>query len=149
MPTFVLGFLAKPDASDEELAQCAGLCGVEVTPQAVEQRFTPRLVDFLEGLFRRAVRCVIGANAALAPLLERFNGVFWLSRLQFGTSVFSTLAAPLRLLAWLAEQAGAVVDQPILLGAERKLACRLGVGVRCPGSACAAPAFSGRRRSQP
>ena len=216
--TLVLGFLAKPDASDEELAQCAGLCGVEVTPQAVEQRFTRRLVEFLEGLFRRAVRCVVGANAALAPLLERFDGVFlldsstislppelaerfpgcggshgagqaamklqvlwdlcrgafqtiaveagrdcdyktavqslplptgalrisdlgyfdlnvferlgrqaafWLSRLQFGTSVFSPLGAPLRLLPWLAEQAGPVVDQPILLGAERKLACRL------------------------
>lgn len=216
--TFVLGFLAKPDASDEELAQCAGLCGVEVTPQAVEQRFTPRLVEFLEGLFRRAIGCVIGANTALAPLLERFaavflldsstislppelaerfpgcggshgagqaamklqvlwdlcrgafqtitveagrdcdyktpvqsfplppgslrisdlgyfdtavfermgrQGAFWLSRLQFGTSVFSTLAGPVRLLSWLAEQACAVVDEPILLGAERKLACRL------------------------
>lgn len=216
--TFVLGFLGKPDASDEELAQCAGLCGVEVTPQAVEQRFTPRLVDFFEGLFHRAIGCVIGANTALAPLLERFaavflldsstislppelaerfpgcggshgagqaamklqvlwdlcrgafqtitveagrdcdyktpvqsfplppgslrisdlgyfdtavfermgrQGAFWLSRLQFGTSVFSTRTGPVRLLSWLAEQACAVVDEPILLGAERKLACRL------------------------
>src|SRR5713101_1754575 len=72
--TFVLGFLGKPDASDEELAQVAAFCGVEVTPQAVEQRFTPRLVKFLERLFRRAIRCVIGSNKSLAPLLQRFSG---------------------------------------------------------------------------
>ena len=216
--TFVLGFLAKPDASDEELAPRAGLCGVVVTPQAVEQRFTPRLVEFLEGLFRRAIQCVVRANTSLAPLLERFAGVFlldsttislppelaerfpgcggshgagqaamklqvlwdlcrgafnaiaveagrdcdyktavqslalppgsrrisdlgyfdtevferiarqaafWLSRLQFGTSVFSPQGTLLRLLEWLAQQAGPVVDQAILLGAERKVACRL------------------------
>lgn len=216
--TFVYGFLANPDASDEELAQCAGLCGVEVTPQAVEQRFTPRLVAFLEGLFQRAVRCVVGTETALAPMLERFTGVFlldsttislppelagrfpgcggshgagqaamklqvlwdvcrgafqtiaveagrdcdyktsvqsvalpagalrisdlgyfdldvfdrigrqaafWLSRLQFGTAVFSTLGLRLPLLRELAEHTGTVVDQAILLGAQNKLPCRL------------------------
>ena len=52
--TFVLGFLRDPEASDEQLAQLAVGCGADVTPQAVEQRHTPRLVRFLQELFGRA-----------------------------------------------------------------------------------------------
>jgi IS4 transposase len=73
--TFVLGFLQKPNASDEELAQMAVQCGAEVTPQAIEQRHSPRLVDFLEKLFRGATQLVVRGNKALAPILERFTSV--------------------------------------------------------------------------
>src|SRR5258707_178210 len=59
--TFVFGFLQKPDATAEELAQVAAQCGAAVTPQAIDQRQTPQLVAFLEGLFRRAVRVVVGS----------------------------------------------------------------------------------------
>jgi len=65
--TFVLGFLQTPTASDEKLAQMAVQCGVAVTPQAIEQRHTPRLVDFLERLFRSAIQLVVGSDRALAP----------------------------------------------------------------------------------
>jgi Transposase DDE domain len=73
--TFVLGFLADPKASDEQLAQMAAQCGAAVTPQAIGQRHTPRLVDFLERLFRGATQLVVGADQALAPILERFPSV--------------------------------------------------------------------------
>jgi hypothetical protein len=73
--TFVLGFLQNPDASDEDLAQMAVQCGADVTPQAVEQRHSPKLVQFLEGLFRRGSQRVVGAQRSLAPLLERFSSV--------------------------------------------------------------------------
>jgi len=73
--TFVLGFLHKPDASDEELARIAVQSGAAVTPQAIDQRHTPKLVAFLEGLFRRAVPVVVGSERALAPILERFAAV--------------------------------------------------------------------------
>ena len=53
------------DASDEELAQTAGLFGVHVTTQAVEQRFTPRLAAFLEALFRKATGHVISTQKAV------------------------------------------------------------------------------------
>src|SRR3974377_2080629 len=54
--TFVLGFLQAPEASDEALAQMAVQCGAAVTPQAIEQRPTPRLVDFLVKLFRGSTK---------------------------------------------------------------------------------------------
>ena len=73
--TFVLGFLRDPRASDEKLAQMAAQCGVAVTPQAIEQRHTPKLVDFLQKLFRKATKLVVGSNKVLAPILERFTSV--------------------------------------------------------------------------
>jgi hypothetical protein len=216
--TFIFGFLAKPQANDEELARTAALFGAAVTPQAVEQRFTDRLVDFLEALFRKATQHVVKAQTTLAPLLERFpavylldsstvtlpdslsdrfpgcggshgggqaamklqvqwdlrsgtldtiaiepgrdcdyktplqqdplapgslritdlgyfdtevfqrlarQGIYWISRLQFGTAVFTPEGQPLRLLEWLSRQPGPFVDQPILMGTERKVACRV------------------------
>jgi hypothetical protein len=216
--TFIFGFLAKPRASDEELAQMAALCGVEVTTQAIEQRHTAQLAEFLEALFRRATRCLVRSQKTLAPLLERFaavlildsttttlpdalrdrfpgcggshgggqaamklqvqwdlrsggldavviesgrdcdyktslqsaplppsslritdlgyfdtevferfnqQGVFWLSRLQFGTGAFTVEGQRLPLLDWLGEQPGPFVDRAILIGAARRVACRL------------------------
>lgn len=73
--TFVLGFLQTPTASDEKLAQIAVQCGAAVTPQAIEQRHTPRLADFLERLFRHATKLIVGSDQALAPILERFTTV--------------------------------------------------------------------------
>lgn len=216
--TLVLGFLAKPNSSDKQLAEMAGLCGVNVTPQAIEQRFTPRLVQFAESLFRRAIRSAVGVQPLLVNVLKRFpsvlvldsttislpdalrdrfpgcggshgsgqaamkiqvqwdlcsgawqavslepgrdcdyktplqsapllpgslritdlgyfdtgvfdrfsqNGVFWLSRLQFNTRVFTPEGTPLALLEWLAEQPNVAVDQAVQIGAERKIPCRL------------------------
>jgi Transposase DDE domain len=216
--TFLFGFLAHPRATDEELAQTAGLFGVHVTTQAVEQRFTPQLAAFLEALFRKATCHVVHAQKTLAPILERFPavylldstsealpdaqrdrfpgcggshgggqaalklqtlweirngalqavqteagrdcdyktplqaaplapgslriadlgyfdtavlqdldraGVYFLSRLQFGTAVFTPPGQPLRLLDWLAQQGGSFVDQHVLVGAERRVPCRI------------------------
>ena len=73
--TFVLGFLQKPTATDEDLAQAAAQCGVAVTPQAIDQRHTPALVAFLRELFGRAVRVVVAGGRSPAPLLDRFTAV--------------------------------------------------------------------------
>jgi hypothetical protein len=73
--TFILAYLQKPDATDEQLAQVAVQAGADVTPQAVAQRKTPKLVKFLELLFRKATAVVVKADRALAPLLERFASV--------------------------------------------------------------------------
>ena len=73
--TFALGFLQNPKASDEDLAQTAAQCGVQVTPQAIDQRHTPALVNFLETLFREVLKVVVGDDKTLAPILERFTSV--------------------------------------------------------------------------
>ena len=73
--TFILGFLHKPQATDEQLAQIAVQAGTDVTPQAVAQRKSPRLVQFLEKLFRKAAALIVGSDRSLAPLLERFSSV--------------------------------------------------------------------------
>lgn len=74
--TLVFGFLRNPRAKDEDLAQMAAACGVPVTPQAIEQRFTWPLADFLRQLMEVAVKKVVKAPPVLIPLLERFNGVY-------------------------------------------------------------------------
>lgn len=73
--TFVLGFLQKPDATDEDLAQMAAQCGAAVTPQSIEQRHTPPLENFLKRLFEQGTKLIVGSQKALAPILERFSAV--------------------------------------------------------------------------
>lgn len=73
--TFVLGHLWKPKASLSDLAKVAVQAGAVVTPQAVDQRRTPKLVEFLEQLFRECVKIVVASPQSLAPLLERFTSV--------------------------------------------------------------------------
>ncbi len=73
--TFVLGFLKKPLASVEELARMAAQTGVDVTPQAVDQRYTPPLVEFFKALFCLATKQIVATDKVLAPLLERFSSV--------------------------------------------------------------------------
>jgi Transposase DDE domain len=216
--TFVLGHLQHPDATDEQLAQVAAQAGADVTAQAIDQRRTPALMNFLKALFVYATKQVIGSDKSLAPILERFTNVtlldsttitlpdsmteefpgcggsygsgmaamklqteldlrrgaishveiepgrspdgatirqharrgagslkivdlgyfdssvfatmtqegeYFLSRLQFGTSVALNDGTPVNLLRWLGTQSGRFIDQAILLGKEQRLACRL------------------------
>ena len=74
--TLVFGFLANPRASGPDLACCAAKCGVDVSPQAIEQCFTPALVVFLQELIFKAVQQVVTAEASCCELLRRFNGVY-------------------------------------------------------------------------
>ncbi len=52
-------------------------------------------------------------------------GEYFLTRLQFGTQVLSPAGVPLALLAWLALKPTRFVDEPVLLGKERRLPARL------------------------
>ena len=62
----------------------------------------------------------VAVFAAMAAAKEYF-----LSRLQFGTAVLTPDGQSVELLSWLAKQPGSFVDQPILLGKEQRLLCRL------------------------
>jgi DDE family transposase len=81
--------------------------------------------------------------------IERFRqlirgGAFWVSRLQFGVTVYGTDGQQLSLLDELQRRLEAgqrMVDMPILLGAAQRLPCRL-IAVRIPQEVAA------RRRQQ-
>lgn len=74
--TLVFGFLGNPQASLEELTQTAATLGVSITPQALEQRFTPAAAACFEHVLRAAITRVIAADPVAIPLLERFAAVW-------------------------------------------------------------------------
>jgi hypothetical protein len=73
--TLVFGWLANPRATLGDLAATAACCGVTVSPQGLDQRFTPTAAQFLEQLLARAVRHVVEADPVAVPLLRRFAEV--------------------------------------------------------------------------
>lgn len=73
--SFILALLAKPEANGEDIALMAAACGVNISPQAVEQRYSPRLCDFFRVLLTKMVGMVIQTDEAIAEILERFTEV--------------------------------------------------------------------------
>jgi hypothetical protein len=74
--TLVFGWLSKPDATLEDLTQTAAGIGLIITPQGLDDRFTPEAADFMKQVLEEAVQEAIAANPVAIPLLERFNGVY-------------------------------------------------------------------------
>lgn len=75
LQTLAFGWLHNPEATLEELAQTAGSVGVPISPQGLDQRFSPRAAVFLERMLHEAVLQIISADAVAVPLLQRFAGV--------------------------------------------------------------------------
>lgn len=74
--TLVLGLLREPAASLEQLAQMAQACGVSVTAQAIDQRFSTELATTLKEVLAAAVGQVVTGDPVDLPLLARFSGVY-------------------------------------------------------------------------
>jgi hypothetical protein len=75
--TLVLGYLAHPDATPEQLAQTAAAVAVDVTPQAIEARMNLRTASLLAAVLRASVRQLIASDDPVAiPILQRFSGLF-------------------------------------------------------------------------
>jgi hypothetical protein len=74
--TLVFGFLGNPQATLEELAQTAAALGVEISPQALDQRFTASAAACLHQVLLTAIARVITAEPVAIPLLERFTAVY-------------------------------------------------------------------------
>jgi Transposase DDE domain len=74
--TLVFGFLGNPQASLEELTQTAAALGVNVSPQALDQRFTASAAACLEQVLLAAIARVITAEPVAIPLLARFTAVY-------------------------------------------------------------------------
>jgi hypothetical protein len=71
------GATSNPCPTYTDWTQAAAVAGTTITPQAIEQRFTPEAAHFLYTLLQRLVASVITISTPeVAPLLERFAGVF-------------------------------------------------------------------------
>ncbi len=69
--------LDNPDASYDELTQTAGVRGISVTRQAIEQRLFPEAAETLKAILEVAAAEVIAADEPQTlPLLGTFNGVY-------------------------------------------------------------------------
>jgi hypothetical protein len=71
----ILGSLSQPHPTLEDFAQTAGLGGHPVSPQAIDQRFTPQAAQFLQRILGQAVQQVIAAQPVAVELLQRFRAV--------------------------------------------------------------------------
>jgi len=77
----VFGFLNQPEASYTDLQQIMGLQGVEVSPQAIEERMTPQAAALMRRLLEEMVAMVVSGQECHIPILQSFDGVY----LQDGT----------------------------------------------------------------
>ena len=73
--TLVFGWWAEPDATLEQLAQMALRVGVEVSPQAIEQRFTTKTATLLQAVLAASMQHVVRATPVAIPILQRFTSV--------------------------------------------------------------------------
>jgi hypothetical protein len=71
----VLGWLAHPDATVEQLAQSAARVGVAVSPQAIDQRFSFATATLLQTILSRSLQHLIAADPVAIPILQRFSAV--------------------------------------------------------------------------
>jgi hypothetical protein len=74
--TLTFGWLADPAATLEGLSQTAATLGVAISPQGLDQRFTPAAATFLEQVLQAAVGTVVAAEPVAVPILARFAGVY-------------------------------------------------------------------------
>ena len=79
----VFTWMDTPEASYSQLRHTAASLGVQVSNQAVEQRFSAESAALLKSLLQEAVSEVISSEAKVPELFGRFNGVF----VQDGTSI--------------------------------------------------------------
>jgi Transposase DDE domain len=74
--TLVFGFLGNPQATLEELTQTAAALGLNISPQALDQRFTAPAAACLQQVLDAAIARVITADPVAIPLLARFTAVY-------------------------------------------------------------------------
>jgi hypothetical protein len=66
----VFGWLTHPQAGPSGLARFAGTLGLRVSKQAIEERFTMQTATWLLAMLRRAVQCLVCAEAVSIPSLS-------------------------------------------------------------------------------
>ena len=74
--TIVLTWMHTSEASYTQLRHTAASLGVQVSNQAIEQRFSAASARLLRALLEEAVGQVISSEASAPEVLARFNGVY-------------------------------------------------------------------------
>ena len=75
--TLTFGWLSNPEATLEELAQTAASLGVTISPQGLDQRFTPAAAACLKGVLGAAIERMVCASSPTAiPMLQSFPAVY-------------------------------------------------------------------------
>jgi hypothetical protein len=87
---FVFGWLQDPQAGPSALARFAGGLGLQLSKQAIEERFTMQTAEWLLAVLRRGVQYLVCAQAVSIPRLPRFTAVL----LEDGSTI--TLPASLK-----------------------------------------------------
>lgn len=82
--TMVLGLIQNGEVSLADLAHFATHMQVQVTPQAIEERFSQKAATFLQALLTVAFPQVVAAEPVAIPLLQRFREVIVEDRSAFG-----------------------------------------------------------------
>jgi hypothetical protein len=75
LKAMVLGFLEKPDASLNEIAQSFLDVGVEISPQGVDQRINAFSVAFLQSIFRQALELFKNKCPLPLSVLQQFSAI--------------------------------------------------------------------------
>jgi hypothetical protein len=75
LSTLVLTVLRNPKAKPRDFQVTAAQVGVDVTENAITQRFTPELVKFLEVALQRVLNHMLSTDAPPAKLMGRFPQV--------------------------------------------------------------------------
>lgn len=73
--TLVYGWLAHPAATVTQLAHMASRVGVDIAPQALDQRFTMATATLLQQILAASMQHVIAADPVAIPILQRFTSV--------------------------------------------------------------------------
>lgn len=73
--TLTLGWLANPSASLLQLAQTASIFGVDLSAQALDQRFTSQAASCLQMILESGVGQAVASDPVAIPLLRRFQAV--------------------------------------------------------------------------
>lgn len=75
--SLVFGWQANPEASLEDLCQSASLCGVQISPQGLQERLnSPQANTFLYQLLLRGITYLVQVQSERDDLLAHFNGVY-------------------------------------------------------------------------
>lgn len=74
--SMVFGWLANGNASLSELGQAAANVGVQISPQGLDNRFTPEAAECLHQVLERVMSIVMESQEETIPVLTRFAGVY-------------------------------------------------------------------------